>query len=65
MRRAVMLLQNFKFLYDYKESLKIPVNELSLNKLSSVINNNMETEITTQDIYEISGNITPQQSIEY
>ena len=65
MRRAVMLLQNFKFLYDYKESLKIPLNELSLNKLSSVINNNMETEITTQDIYEISGNITPQQSIEY
>ncbi len=63
MRKAIMILQNSKYLYKYKKQQSIPLIELSQKELKNIMITNHDSvsesdSITENDIYEISATIT-------
>ena len=58
MRKAIMLLQNLKYLYNFKNSLDKPFSEMQLPELKHALAINTGTDksavITENDIYEIA-----------
>ena len=68
MRKAIMLLQNLKYLYNFKSSLDKPINKMSIEELKSVnifkINADINSKITTADIYEIAACISMEKAHE-
>lgn len=58
MRKAIMLLQNLKYLYDYKKSQTKPLAKMNLNELSYALAINTDSDeigdITENDIYHIA-----------
>lgn len=58
MRKAIMLLQNLKYLYDYKKSQSKTLSDMSLRELKYASVVNVETDddsnITEDDIYHIA-----------
>ena len=66
MRKAIMLLQNFKYTYNFKNILTKNFDDMSLAELKSVIfinkNSKLTSEITEEDIYDISATITMEKA---
>ena len=61
MRKAIMLLQNLKYLYNYKTNMKKPLAQMSLSELQRIpiINININKDaITETDIYNIAASIS-------
>ncbi|XWV26029.1 putative replication factor c small subunit [Tupanvirus soda lake] len=62
MRKAIMLLQNLKYLYNFKKNMKKPLCQMSLTELKHIpaINSNIDekTIITEADIYDIAASIS-------
>lgn len=57
MRKAIMILQNVKYLYDFKNFLKKSVNKMSLPELKIFNHVNLgcyKDRVTVQDIYKIA-----------
>ena len=58
MRKAIMLLQNLKYLYNYKNSMNKPISKMDLNELKLISHVNFGKEInskvTESDIYDIA-----------
>ncbi len=54
MRKAIMVLQNLKYLYSYKKSLNKPLKDIPLNELKYISNisskNKVTDKITDADI---------------
>ena len=64
MRKAIMLLQNLKYLYDFKNSMDKPLDDMEINNLKMIqtrmaIKNN---KITLSDIYEIAAYISMEKA---
>lgn len=61
MRKAIMLLQNVKYLYNFKHSIKKPIFEMGLNELkvlSSIDHaSKINPQITQKDIYHVAASI--------
>lgn len=61
MRKAIMLLQNLKYLYNFKNIIHKPLGEMTLNELKSLptINSNsvVDKQITDADIYNLAASI--------
>lgn len=61
MRKAIMLLQNLKYLYEYKNDINIPLNKLPLNKLgylhSICVDPHIVPKIIDSDIYNMAASI--------
>ena len=61
MRKAIMLLQNLRYLYEYKNNMNIPLNKLPTNKLGYLhsihMDPNIIPEITDSDIYNMAASI--------
>lgn len=66
MRKAIMLLQNVKYFYDFKNSVTKPLNDMTDDELKLVqsikFGSKLSADITKNDIYEISANITIQKA---
>lgn len=61
MRKAIMLLQNLKYLYDFKIFMNKPIVNISIEKLkfAPILNTTIENnEITDVDIYDIAASIS-------
>lgn len=65
MRKAIMILQNVKYLHDFKKIQSKKLNGMSTMELSGLCLNNSSPEknslnkkITVEDIYDVSANIT-------
>ncbi|AVL94940.1 putative replication factor C small subunit [Moumouvirus australiensis] len=63
MRKAIMLLQNLKYLYGFKNRTKknfedISVSELKTLSFKTLTNSNNNNDITPEDIYELAACIT-------
>lgn len=62
MRKAIMLLQNVKYLHDFKANLRKPVLSMTLAELKYIntvdMHSNYDTAITELDIYDIAASIT-------
>ena len=58
MRKAIMLLQNFKYLYCYKKSLTKKLEQMTIDELKlvriTIREKGIDPEITESDIYEIA-----------
>jgi replication factor C subunit 2/4 len=67
MRKAIMLLQNLKYLYNYKSNMKRPLMDMSLQELKHIpiINANLKenNEITEADIYNIAASISVAEAL--
>ena len=61
MRKAIMLLQNLKYLYNFKNNMHKPINNMSIGELKLIntlkTNANISKKITESDIYEIAASI--------
>lgn len=61
MRKAIMILQNVKYLYSYKKNMNKSLSEMNLNELNLVsqtgIPSSFNPEITEDDIYDIAASI--------
>lgn len=60
MRKAIMILQNVKYLYDFKKLQSKKMSDMTVNELHyfcSNVNTNYGNKITTLDIYDVSANI--------
>ena len=61
MRKAIMLLQNLKYLYKFKNRFTKQLNEMTIKELNSLaitdINSERDSNITVSDIYEIASSI--------
>lgn len=61
MRKAIMLLQNLKYLYDYKTNINKPLSKMDANEFKYIpainIGSKINTEITEADIYTIAASI--------
>ncbi|BCS83309.1 putative replication factor C small subunit [Cotonvirus japonicus] len=66
MRKAIMLLQNFKYSYNFKQILTKKFSEMTNSELKSIMYINTKTEfnpdITEEDIYDIAATITLQKA---
>lgn len=66
MRKAIMLLQNLKYLYNYKTNLNKPLNNMNINELRRIppiqIGSELNTEITETDIYDIAASISMEKA---
>ena len=62
MRKAIMILQNLKYLYNYKTYMSKPFNEMSADELGHMsliqIGSKSNNEITEYDIYDIAASIS-------
>lgn len=60
MRKAIMLLQNLKYLYNYKNNMKQPLGSMSIFEANKIYSLNIElnTEISEADIYDIAATIS-------
>lgn len=62
MRKAIMLLQSIKYLYDYRQSVSQPINCQSMLQWSTIENVAMNIQSTTidiDDVYQIASSISP------
>ena len=59
MRKAIMMLQNLKFLYEYKKNNHKTLQSMSMQELRYVRNlvNSVPEEITENDIYDVAASI--------
>lgn len=61
MRKAIMLLQNLKYLYNYKKNMVKSLKNMTINELKLIpamsIDSNTNSEITEFDIYVIAASI--------
>ncbi|AYV85091.1 MAG: putative replication factor C small subunit [Satyrvirus sp.] len=64
MRKAIMLLQNIKYLYNFKNDMNKTLNEIDINKLRVITTINPKSntdsksdQITERDIYNIAASI--------
>ena len=60
MRKAIILLQNLKYLYNYKKKINKPLGKMTIHELKFLTNLNCEensTEISQKDIYNIAASI--------
>lgn len=68
MRKAIMILQNIKYLYDYRRICITPISQLfgkQLKLSGSFVNNSLECkEITVQDIHNITATVSKDQAKE-
>lgn len=68
MRKAIMMLQNLKYLYEYKKDINRPINDISIEKINfmSFFNLKKRTseEIVKSDIYEIAASISIEKANE-
>ena len=59
MRKAIMLLQNLKYLYNFKKSIHKSFNTMNLKELNFISNSHMADDISEHvyesDIYDIAG----------
>lgn len=66
MRKAIMILQNLKYMYDYKSNLTVPIDSLPISQLKLLshikINNEISLSITEKDIYNIAASISISQA---
>lgn len=62
MRKAIMLLQNLKYLYNYKNNMEKPLNDMTVRELKYIpiipIGSEIKNEITETDIYDIAASIS-------
>ena len=68
MRKAIMMLQNLKYLYEYKKDLNCPFGDISIEKMNfaSFFNRKkkVSSEIEKSDIYEIAASISIEKANE-
>ncbi|MEM0354022.1 MAG: AAA family ATPase [Thermoplasmata archaeon] len=68
MRKAIMLLQNVKYLYSYKIFMKKQIMEMNMDELRAIskcmINIESTTEIIEDDVYEIAACISNRKANE-
>ena len=60
MRKAIMILQNVKYLYDFKKLQSKKLSDMTISELYNICPNSTHKytlDITTSDIYDISANI--------
>ncbi len=61
MRKAIMLLQNVKYLYDFKSVMTKKMDDMTLTDLKKIsvtnIHRNFNSKITVDDIYQIAASI--------
>lgn len=66
MRKAIMMLQNLRYIHNFRELVKKPFNEMTsreMNTASQIHNpSNLQKEITTNDVYMMAACITPTKS---
>ena len=60
MRKAIMLLQNLKYLHNYKITLNKPIKDLTINQLKTIqiSDKKINKNITKNDIYKIAAFIS-------
>jgi replication factor C subunit 2/4 len=62
MRKAIMVLQNLKYLYNYKNNIKKPLKDMNVNELGRIpliyIGSKINVGITESDIYDIAASIS-------
>ncbi|AGF85186.1 replication factor C small subunit [Moumouvirus goulette] len=68
MRKAIMLLQNLKYLYAFKNRTKKNFEDISTSELKTlsfkILSKNSNRDITPDDIYELAASITLKQAQE-
>lgn len=68
MRKAITALHNLKYLYDYKQLVHCPINQLKVSQMKAIpsifISEQLESpEISVEDVYEIEAVIPPQEAM--
>lgn len=72
MRKAIMLLQNIKYLYNFKKFVSKPISQMDIKELCTVKkinginisdNSKNDRDVNVDDIYEISASITQKRSV--
>jgi replication factor C subunit 2/4 len=68
MRKAIMFLQNLKYLYNFKKTVGKPYSQMSLNELKAMstisVHSEIDPEIVESDIYEIAASIDSKKAHE-
>lgn len=66
MRKAIMLLQNLKYLHNYKITLNKPIKDLTINQLKTIqiSNKKINKDITKNDIYKLAAFISMEEADE-
>ena len=66
MRKAIMLLQNIKYEYEFRKHLSKPIDNMTLpdlkNYMSFPLNQNTSNSISGEDVYAIAGTISDAKS---